>query len=149
MLSADYCDQKQDWYQDNIDMILIQPTMTLLSMAQAQNSDKILECGCGTGLAARLFASTFLKPGQTYVATNFSDKMLETAWSKIQESDFRSGKNTLIQEFDSITPFSEVELKSDKRNFVSGQASLTELPFEENTFDTVYMNNVLSFLQEK
>ena len=62
--------------------------MTLLSMVQAQNSDKILECGCGTGLAARLFASTFLKPGQTYVATDFSANMVESTREQIKGSDF-------------------------------------------------------------
>ena len=144
MQGADFWDNKQSFYQDNIDMMLIQPALTLMSLSQAHSSHTVLECGCGTGLAARLFASTFLRPGNTYVATDFSPNMVAATRQQLAEFGESEWSNVVEVDF-SQTALADVEIKNDKKNVMTGEVDIMKLPFDDNTFDTIMLNSVVQF----
>ena len=67
MIGAKGWEQKTDYYKDLYDVILSPFALQMFTATRAQLASRILDVGCGTGLAAKMFSSSFMGPGKQYV----------------------------------------------------------------------------------
>jgi len=81
-----------------------------------EETDKVLECACGTGMITAAMAGKVCK----ITATDYSEKMLEKTRKKCKV-------------------YNNVEIR---------KADITDLPFEDNSFDAIIAANVIHLLDE-
>jgi ubiquinone/menaquinone biosynthesis C-methylase UbiE len=93
--------------------------LQLINAVNAQSSDVILDAGCGSGRNL----STFSANVRQIVGVDFSAHMLARAKTRVADEKL---PNVTLQ-----------------------QASVTELPFADNTFDKVTCISVLQYLQDE
>ena len=99
----------------------LKATGRLLELIAPQAGDKILDVGCGVGIAAVFLAENV---GCRVTAVDITPRMVERA----RERAARAGVGDLV----------------DFR-----VANMEELPFEENAFDSAIAESVISFSKEK
>ena len=95
-----------------------QSELQLMAAVRPQPSDVVLDAGCGSGRNLSIFAGKV----RHIVGVDFSAHMLQRAKSRIADEHL---SNVALQ-----------------------QASISELPFEDNTFDKVLCLSVLQYLDD-
>jgi len=93
----------------------------LYKLCHLDTAEEVLDVGCGVGIGAIHIAKLY---GCRVMAVDLSETMLEWAEKRVN----RSGFNNLIK------------LK---------QADILKLPFEDNRYDTVIVESVLAFVEDK
>lgn len=96
-------------------------TNELLSLCHIQTAQEVLNVGCGIGVASAYIARKY---GCRVVGVDISEKMIE--WSRTRARE---------------------ERVEDKVEFQT--ASVLDLPFEADSFDVVFCESVLAFVEDK
>ena len=86
MIGAKGWEQKTDYYKDLYDVILSPFALQMFTATRAQLASRILDVGCGTGLAAKMFSSSFMGPGKQYVGIDPTPSMLSIADESLRNS---------------------------------------------------------------
>ena len=79
----------------------IQGASILFNMSRAWQAKRILEVGCGPGMAVTYFLNTLMPRGSTYLVTDLADGMLDATEEAIRKTGWADREGHSLKRLDS------------------------------------------------
>jgi predicted O-methyltransferase YrrM len=75
-------------YSVEAEPVTLQAAVTLYNIASCNKADRILDAGCGPGLAAQALSTTYMKDGSRLYCLDIAEKMIDILHARFTTNDF-------------------------------------------------------------
>ena len=130
-------------YAESAEINTLQANIMLYTQTRSKYGSKIVEVGCGTGVAARAFTLIYMQPGAVYYNSDISQGMIalfESGFKSCELGKIDSIKLTLLETADMHTVEDFDSTTKTKRVFLT-IANNEKLPYPDASFDR-YISNL-------
>ncbi|CAI2376370.1 unnamed protein product [Moneuplotes crassus] len=127
-------------YESVLENTTIQSSVTLYSLTNAKDAERICEVAVGPGQASRMFVSSIMKKGASYFASDIADGMNERFTKGFQDSDLASNPKVgyewvETEEEVDVAGQAGKELRGVDRKVFHLKANNEKLPYASEVFD--------------